>query len=187
VNTITFYSIGICIIALSLTRAEERPVSSLRSPEAAAQPQVPTTPEQRQQVITTARSLEKAAFRLGATTDREAALWIIDHAPDIFPRLQDRIISDISSSGVPDWRPIYAQFIFGFVSFQLEQPTKVDDAVAVYHAALKSCLQVYRQALERDPTNRLPFLDTANEQERNGTLQKHIEQLVAELPSRRAK
>jgi hypothetical protein len=152
-NTTAILSISIGILTVSLTRADERPPNILRSPELAAQPQARTTPEQRQQIIATTRSLEKAPFKLGATTEREKVLWTIDDAPDIFPRLQDRFIPDISSSGVPDWRPIYAQFVFGFVSFQLEQPEKADDAVAVHQGALKSCLQVYRHALERDITN----------------------------------
>jgi len=175
----------VSLTTLSLIHAEQRPPHSLRSPELAAQPQAVTTPEQRQQIIATARSLEKAPFALGATTEREKALWLIDHAPDIFPRLQSRIISDITASGVPDWRPIYAQFVFGFVSFQLDQPKRADDATAVYHAALTSCLHVYRQAVNRDATNRLSFLDAANEQERNGTLAKYVEQVVAALPTQR--
>jgi hypothetical protein len=186
-NMKTGLSVAICLLALPILRAEERPPTGLRAPELAAEPQVPTTPKQREQVVAVTRSLEKTPFGLPAEIDREVILSLVDHAPDIFPRLQDNISPTIVSSKVPEWRAIYAQFVFGFVSFQLEQPKQKDDAVAVYSAALESCLEVYRLAVARSGTNRLPLLDAADEQERSGTLRTFVEKLVADLPSQRAR
>ena len=186
-NKTTVLSISILVLALPLTRAEEHARTKLRIPELAAQPQVATTPEHRQEIVTTPRSFEKDPFRIGAPLEREKALWTIDHAPDIFPSINHQFSTEITVSGVPDWRSIYAQFIFGFVSFQIEHPEKADDPVAVYQAALESCLQVYRKAPDRDGNNRVAILDTVSEHERKGMLKKYVEQFLAELPSHRSK
>jgi len=165
--------LGWAFFTLGVARAADAG-AGLRSPELAAQPQAETTAEQRQQILATTRALERSAFSVGASTEREKVLWLIDHGPDIFPRLQDSIVGEISNSGVPDWRPIYAQFIFGFVGFQIENPQRANDPVAVYEAAMRSCLLVYRQAVQRDKANRLAVLETANEEERNGRLRKYV-------------
>jgi hypothetical protein len=176
--SILLLSASLCFAAV---RADERPKPSLRSPELAAQPHVATTPEQRKRVIQVTRALETTPFGDTATADRNWALSLIDHAPEIFPRLQGQIIGEITENRVPERRPIYAQFIFGFISFQLEQPDRIDDAVAAYHAGVASCLRVYRIALRRDAANRIPFLDRLDEEERSGTLPDHIKHLVATL------
>ena len=176
-KTATILVLGGYLLWLPLSSADQPVRRSLRTPSSAAQPHTPTTPEQRQRVIMVTRALEKSPFKVGATRDREGVLYLIDHAPDIFPAIQGRVLSEVVASGVPDWRPIYAQFIFGFVSFQIENPERADDAQAVYGAALASCLRVYRHALERDKANRLSLLDVANEHDRKGTLQEYARQL----------
>ena len=84
----------------------------------------------------------------------------------------------ITENNVPDRRAIYAQFILGFVSFQIEHPDEGNDAAAAYQAGFASCLSVYRLALQRNAANRIPFLDGLSEQERRGTLAQHVEHLV---------
>lgn len=180
----------LCIFSLSLQSfsADQRASASLVAPEASSHPRATTTPEQRQRVVRVTRALESVPFGETATANREWALSLIDHAPDIFPLIRARMFSDVADAPVPDRRPLYAQFVFGFVTFQLENPDRAGDGAAVYHAGLASCLHVYRTALERDSSNRIKFLDVANEQERGGTLQQYVERLVAEqLPEARGK
>lgn len=184
-NKLSFFFICLFLSALS---AGVLANPTLRAPAAAAQPHVSTTPEQRKRVIEITQTLETAPFGERAGEDREWALSLIDHAPDIFPSIHGPIIFDITENSVPDRRAIYAQFVFGFVSFQLANPDRADDPIAAYHAGFSSCLRVYRTALHRDPANRISFLDSINEQERGGTLPKHVERLVTTLlPENRAK
>jgi hypothetical protein len=172
--------LSFCLVAAG-ANAAERASYSLRSPQLAAQPHASTTLEQRKRVIQVTRALEATPFGESATADREWALSLIDHAPDIFPTIRGHIVRDITENEVPDRRPIYAQFIFGFVTLQLEHPAQADDAVATYHAGLSSCLRVYRAALQREPANRIAFLDDLDQRERDGTLRQHIERLIATL------
>src|SRR5688572_19835547 len=74
----------------------------LRSPGAAALPHAPSTAEQRVRIIEITRALEKTPFGERANADREWALSLIDHAPDIFPRIHGDVIHEITESKVPD-------------------------------------------------------------------------------------
>jgi hypothetical protein len=178
----------ICILPLSILSFAESPADTLRSPVGASSPQVESTAEQRQRIIRVTKVLEAQPFGESAAADREWAISLIDHAPDIFPLIHgNKMYSQITEAQGPDRRALHTQFVFGFVSFQLEHPKQAGDSVAVYEAAIKSCLLIYRQARERNAANRVPFLDAADEHERSGTLRRYVEQRVTEdLASQRS-
>jgi len=150
----------------------------LRAPELAALPHSTTTAAQRQRIVAVTRALELAPFGDVATRDREWALSLVDHSPDIFPAIRERLFGEIAHSQLPDRRAIYAQFVLGFVAFQLEHSERAGDAVTVYQEAVRSALRVYRRALERNGANRVPALDAVNPDDPNGLFEKSIATLV---------
>ncbi len=124
-------------------------------------------------------SLEKDPFRSDADADREWLMsWVIE-TPDYMVKMCDVLGPIPGDAQVPNGRELLLQHMFGNVSWQIRNPGK-SDIVALQVAAMESLLKVYAAFIAKDDQAHVDYFDGLLEQQRQGTLAKHLAPLVKE-------
>ena len=145
---------------------------------ALAEREQPSTPAERAKVVRLTRQLE--ADPIGPDSVA-AQRWLVSWIQDV----PDLTVTACDLLQLPDERYPYApqltvQMMAGNAAFQIENPARADDKVAVQGAALKSALRAYGAIVKRKPAARLDNLDRLLEQMKGGRLDQHMKALVAE-------
>jgi hypothetical protein len=140
----------------------------------------PSTPEERKRAVETTRMLEKEPLAQGSDQARVWLLRWIQQIPDIMVKScsgpLDSLIQD--EEGERHGRLLYAQSVFGMAAFQIENPRKASDWVAVQTAGIESVLRAYRSMLRQDPQSRWQELDLLSAARTQGKLEVVVEETM---------
>jgi len=143
----------------------------------------PKKAEERSRLLADLEKLESDPYGRDAYDLRKRLMKRIGLKGDLPNKTPIKVHSELVWEMVtkaPDSNLLFDQYVFGFAAAALRNPTKEMSAAEGAEAGFTSTLRIYRKALERDHTNRNPFLDELNEHERTGTLKQHVERLVEE-------
>ncbi len=131
-------------------------------------------------------SLEQDPFRSDADADREWLLsWVVE-TPDYMVSMCDVLGPIPGDENVPNGRELMLQHMFGNVSWQIRHPGNADP-VALQVAAMESLLKVYSAFVAKDEKARIEYFDGLLEQQRKGSLEKHLAPLVKQRCSEKKK
>lgn len=139
----------------------------------------PSTPEERARVVQLARQLE--ADPLGPQA-RAAQIWVVNWIREV----PDLTVSVCDMAGLPPdqrypWAPtLLVQMMAANAAFQIQNPDRAADEVAVQGAALKSALKAYGAILKRKPAARLAALDRLVVEMNDGRLDQRMKALVGQ-------
>lgn len=145
---------------------------------ALAQRTEPSTAEERARVVQLTHRLE--AEPLGPEA-RAEQVWLVNwirEVPDLTVSVCD--LMDLQPEDRYPWSPILlVQMMAGNAAFQIENPRRAGDEVAVQGAALKSALKAYSAILKRKPAARLAAYDRLVAEMNDGRLDGRLKALVA--------
>lgn len=139
----------------------------------------PSTPEERARVVQLAHQLE--ADPLGPQA-RAAQVWVVSWIREV----PDVTVTVCDMAGLPPderypWAPtLLVQMMAANAAFQIQNPDRAADEVAVQGAALKSALKAYVAILKRKPAARLASLDHLVAEMNDGKLDQRMKALVAQ-------
>jgi hypothetical protein len=150
------------------------------APAFAAAARGPSTPAERKRAVEATRKLEKEPLSSGSDQQRVWLLRWIQDIPDIMVKScsgpLDSLIQD--EAGERHGRLLYAQSVFGMAAFQIENPRRASDWVAVQTAGIESVLRAYRAMLKDDPQSRWKELDLLQAARSQGKLQDVVEETM---------
>lgn len=131
----------------------------------------PSTPEERKRAVETTRKLEKEPLARSAMDARKWLFqWIVD-IPDINVRSCASPIDALrESEDDPYAQLLYVQSVFGMAAFQIENPKKESDWVAVQTAGIESVLKAYDSMRKADSELRYKELDRLEKARKDGKL-----------------
>ncbi|HZR37140.1 MAG TPA: hypothetical protein VFA75_17350 [Nevskia sp.] len=144
---------------------------------ALAQRAEPSTPAERARVVQLTHRLE--AEPLGPEA-RAAQIWLVNwirEVPDVTVSVCD--LMELPPEDRYPWSPtLLVQMMAGNAAFQIENPRRAGDDVAVQGAALKSALKAYSAILKRKPAARLAAYDRLVAEMNDGRLERRLKALV---------
>jgi hypothetical protein len=140
----------------------------------------PSTPEERKRAVETTRKLEQHPLaRSSIEARRWLFQWIVD-IPDIHVTScsgpLDPLLKDEEDTFA---QLLYVQSVFGMAAFQIENPKKEKDWVAVQTAGLESVLRAYASMLKADPEATRPELDRIARARKAGKLRALVQKEMA--------
>ncbi len=106
----------------------------------------PSTPAERKRAVEVTRRLERDPLGKGSGADRKWLFQWIDAVPDVNVTSCSGPLDALIQDDAPcrHGRELYVQSVFGMAAFQIENPKKKDDWVAVQQAGIESVLKAYR-------------------------------------------
>ena len=119
----------------------------------------PSSPEDRQRLVSVARSLEQAPLTPGAGADRAWALEWLTNAPDVTVTICSEPLGGLVQSDYAYAGEITLQDAFSMAAFVIEHPETANDPVAQQLAGVEGALTAYRSILRDQPDARSPILD----------------------------
>jgi len=140
----------------------------------------PSTPEERKRAVETTRKLERHPLaRSSIEARRWLFQWIVD-IPDIHVTScqgpLDPLLKDEEDTFA---QLLYVQSVFGMAAFQIENPKKEKDWVAVQTAGLESVLRAYQALLKSDPEATRPELERLAKARKAGKLRALVQKEMA--------
>ena len=124
-----------------------------------AQSNAPSSPEDRQRVVSIAHSLERAPLDPGLQEDRSWAIkWLMD-APDVTINICPDAIPGMSGKDYAHNGEILVQYMVAMGAFIIENPGKSNDTDAQQLAGVESALNAYRVMLTAQPNYKSPGLE----------------------------
>lgn len=121
-------------------------------------------------------ALETNPMRSDAKRMRQWLMEWVAATPD-FTVTVCNILGPIPSTKVK-WGPeLFAQQVFGNVTFQIKNPTKTD-SISVQTAGVVSLLKAYAVILDKDPGASIPYFDKLLAKQRAGQLREHMAPLI---------
>ncbi len=138
---------------------------------AAARARGPSTPEERKRAVETTRKLEREPLARSSMDARKWLFqWIVE-IPDInvtsCPGPLDALREDEDDTY---GQLLYVQSVFGMAAFQIENPKKAQDQVAVQTAGVESVLRAYDAMRKADSELRYKELDRLEKARKDGKL-----------------
>ncbi len=138
---------------------------------AAAHARGPSTPEERRRAVETTRKLEKEPL---ARSSMEARKWLfqwIVEIPDVNVTSCAGPIDALRQAEDDQYAQLlYLQSVFGMAAFQIENPKKTEDWVAVQTAGLDSVLKAYDAMRKADSELKYKELDRLEKARKDGKL-----------------
>ncbi len=127
---------------------------------AAAGARGPSTPEERKRAVETTRKLEKEPLARSSMEARKWLFqWIVD-IPDVNVRSCAGPLDALREDEEDQYAQLlYVQSVFGMAAFQIENPKKENDWVAVQTAGIESVLRAYDSMRKADSELRYKELD----------------------------
>ena len=135
----------------------------------------PETAEQK--FVRLTRQLEQAPL---GDADKSTRSWLLDwvvDSPDISVVVCE-VMGPLADEDTPN-AGIYAlQMMFGNASFQISNPGRRSDQLALQAAGVRSALKAYQSVLAGDPDARIKQFDALLAKDKAGTLDAHLAPLV---------
>ena len=137
----------------------------------AARARGPSTPEERKRAVETTRKLEKEPLARGAMDARKWLFqWIVE-IPDVNVRSCTGPLDVLREDEDDQYAQLlYVQSVFGMAVFQIENPKKEKDWVAVQTAGIESVLRAYDSMRKADSELRYKALDRLEKARKDGKL-----------------
>jgi hypothetical protein len=145
---------------------------------ALAEREQPSTPAERARVVRLAHQLEADPLGPGAV---EAQHWLvawIKDVPDVTVTVCDLLA--LAEERYPYAQTLVVQMMASNAAYQIENPDRAEDELAVQGAALKGALHAYSAILKRKPEARQAALDRLLRQMNDGSLDKRMKALVVQ-------
>jgi carboxypeptidase Q len=134
----------------------------------------PSTPEERNKAVQTARKLQMDPLSPDAQADREWLVkWLIE-VPDISVKLCSSILGDLGDSKTGKPGALIATMLASEAAFVIENPKKAQDLEAIYLAGLDGSLNAYQSLRKADPAYRVKHLDDLLSMREEGKLPRYI-------------
>ncbi len=138
---------------------------------AAARARGPSTPEERKRAIETTRKLEREPLARNSMDARKWLFqWIVE-IPDVnvtsCPGPLDALRENEDDTYA---QLLYVQSIFGMAAFQIDNPKKASDLVAVQTAGIESVLRAYDAMRKADSELKYKALDRLDKARKDGKL-----------------
>lgn len=144
---------------------------ALLAPAAARAARGPSTPEERKRATDTTRKLEKEPL---ARNSMEARKWLfqwIVEIPDINVTSCASPLDSLREDENDTYgQMLYVQSVFGMAAFQIENPKKTKDWVAVQTAGIESVLKAYEAMRRADSGLHYKDLDRLEKARKGGKL-----------------
>lgn len=135
----------------------------------------PSTPEERQRALIVIHKLEYQPMNPKLATDREWVYQWLQDVPDVKVYICTGIIGPLLQESRSDARnAITLQHLLSSAAYQMENPDKADDLVAVYTAGAEGMLHAYETVLTQQPMYKSPFLEDLRAKQSSGQLQAYV-------------
>ena len=149
-------------------------IVALFSTVADAQQRGPSTPEERDRVVQTAKSLQADPLAPNVQQDREWLVkWLIE-VPDISVKMCTTFLGDLGDSKSGNPGAIIATLLASEAAFVIEHPDKAKDVHATYFAGVDGALHSYEAIRLKDASYRLPHLDDLIQKREQGKLSDYV-------------
>lgn len=153
-------------------------IVSLFAISSLAQKRGPSTPQERETAVATARLLETDPFHKDAKKLREGFLrWIIE-VPDIHIEVCGAFVSPDKSTDKNYGSEIFGQTMFSSAAFIIEHPDQANDRIAVNVAGVEGALKVYENILATKPKAKSAFWDDLLDKRNKGELRAFVEEAL---------
>jgi hypothetical protein len=129
----------------------------LAGPTSASAPA--SSPQDRQRLVSVARSLEQAPLDPGLAADREWALEFLVAAPDIEVTVCTDPLAGVVGSKYAYAGQIFFQYSFSMGAFLIEHPEAANDPNSQQLAGVEGALAAYRSILRDKPQARSPAME----------------------------
>ena len=124
-------------------------------------------------------ALEKDPLGNKAPDQRQWLLLWVTETPDFNVTACD-VLGEGQKVGAPYSAELLAQQIFGNVAYQIANPRGGRDEITLQMAGVESTLRAYKAILARDPTARVPYLDSLLEKQRSGELKQFMKPIIVQ-------
>ncbi len=138
---------------------------------AAARARGPSTPEERKRAVETTRKLEKEPLARSSMDARKWLFqWIVE-IPDVNVTSCAGPLDQLKQDEDDTYAQLlYLQSVFGMAAFQIENPKKDKDWVAVQTAGIESVLRAYDSMRKADSELSYKVLDRLEKSRKDGKL-----------------
>ncbi len=146
----------------------------------AARARGPSTPEERKRAVETTRRLEKEPLARSAMDARKWLFqWIVE-IPDINVKSCAGPLDTLRQDEEDTYAQLlYVQSVFGMAAFQIENPKKENDWVAVQTAGIESVLRAYDAMRKSDSELSYKELDRLEKARKGGKLAATVKKEMA--------
>ena len=151
---------------------------------AAAHARGPSTPEERKRAVETTRRLEKEPLARSSMDARKWLFqWIVE-IPDINVKSCTGPLDALRQDEDDTYAQLlYVQSVFGMAAFQIENPKKESDWVAVQTAGIESVLRAYDAMRKADSELKYKELDRLEKARKDGKLAGVVKKEMAKCGS----
>lgn len=138
---------------------------------AAARARGPSTPEERKRAVETTRKLEKEPLARSSMDARKWLFqWIVE-IPDVNVTSCAGPLDSLRADEEDSYgQLLYVQSVFGMAAYQIENPKKTGDWVAVQTAGVESVLRAYEAMRRADSELKYKELDRLEKARKEGKL-----------------
>ena len=143
----------------------------------------PSTPEERQRVISIAHKMEQKPLDKGLRKDQEWALDWIEEVPDVHVDLCKAVLGDFTDSSYKYRSLLAVQLTLSSAAFIVENPQQADDQVGEFMAGVESVLRAYQAILKQSPKDKSAELDTLLEKQSHGQLKDFVRKAADDCSS----
>jgi len=156
---ITLISLSCLMAAVTDTRAQQRG---------------PSTTQERQRAVETAKLLQADPLAANIQQDREWLIQWLIQIPDISVKMCPPLLGELgdSKSGYPC--ALVATMLASEAAFVIEHPEKSKDLDSVYLAGVDGAIRGYESIHKKDNSYRLPHLDDLIQKRDQGTLPEYV-------------
>ncbi|HEY0313369.1 MAG TPA: hypothetical protein VGC56_12840 [Allosphingosinicella sp.] len=140
------------------------------APAPASATETPSSPADRQRLVSLAHKLEQTPLDPALKDDRAWAIEWLTNVPDIAVEICSEPLGGLVQSKYRYAPEIVVQDMFSMAAFQIEHPKSATDLAAQQLAGVQGALKVYRAILKDKPNARSPALDTLLQTEAMGGL-----------------
>lgn len=144
---------------------------------ALAQREEPSTAAERARLVRLVRQLESDPLGSDAAAGQQWIVKWIRDVPDINVSICELLPLEQSYAYAP---ALMAQMVGENAAFQIQNPDRAQDEVAVQGAALKGALRAYSAILRKKPAARVVAMDRLVQQMNDGSLDKRMKAYVAQ-------
>ena len=152
----------------------------LFSPGASAQNRGPSTAEERANVVSLARYLEREPLGQKAKDARAALILWWTEVPDLSVALCSHFLGPITGSKYKYAAELTTQLMFSAGAYIIEHPGTAPDSNEAYLAGVEGTLRAYDALIGQNPKSRHVFLDELLAKRASGALRQYVIDTVPE-------
>ncbi len=144
---------------------------------AAADKRGPSTVAERKRALEVIKNLEQRPLDPALKQDREWVFQWLKEVPDVNAGMCTGIIGPLLQEKPTDVRSVLTiQDVLASAAFQIENPAKSKDRIAIYMAATEGMLRTYDNIVKTDPSKKSVFLEQLKKKQASGELLAYVKQ-----------